>query len=102
MKKIQHVKQERAMEETKRRAERLVNDIEYKINLIKKQDNPESAIDKAIKVLEQKFIKGKMEATLEEMNEIDAEMAREKILYPVEKAMLQVGQIERRWNKQLP
>ena len=90
------------MEETKRRAERLVNDIEYKINLIKKQDNPESAIDKAIKVLEQKFIKGKMEATLEEMNEIDAEMAREKILYPVEKAMLQVGQIERRWNKQLP
>lgn len=87
------------MAESKRKAKRLVTHIEYQINLIRKKDNPESGIDKAMRILKERFIKGKMEVTMEEQNLIDQEMAREMSIYPVMKTIFNLKKIEERWKR---
>lgn len=74
---------ERAVAEAKRKARRLVSHIEYEINMLRKQDNPESVIEKALKNLEERYIKGKIEITQDERNQIDQDIEREINIYPV-------------------
>ncbi len=62
-KKISQVLVERAIAEQKRKARRLVSHIEYEINLLRKQDNPESGIEKALRNLEENFKANKIEIT---------------------------------------
>lgn len=100
--KIPQIKAQRAVAESKKKAQRLVSKIQYEINLIRKADNPESAMEKAMRECQEKFINGKMEVTLEEQTLIDNDMAREMAIYPVMRNISNIMKIEERFKKSHP